>query len=69
MSIAPEPEIERMYTVGQVAELFGVTSETIRHWINRGLIKANKPNGVSNGAWRIKSSEVRRFANTKYGPE
>jgi len=62
MGTATGPEVH--YSTVKVAETFGVTTETVRNWITRGVIK-----GVKVGShWRVPRSEVLRLANEKYGP-
>lgn len=49
-------------TTSEVAEVFGVTGETVRAWINKGRIDAsNEP-----GYWIILKSEVARFGREVY---
>lgn len=65
LAFNPDSEDDKLYTTARVADLFGVTTETVRDWIARGTLKAVKPGGV--GQYRIKRSELIRFANHKYG--
>jgi excisionase family DNA binding protein len=51
---------ERMYTVKQVAELFGANEETVRRWLRVGRIKGVMPGGQKLG-YRIPASEVERL--------
>ena len=51
-----------MKTVTQSAEIFGVTRKTIINWIDKGLLKATKPNGV----YYIEESEIARLREQKY---
>lgn len=53
---------EKFYSTNKVAELFEVTSETVRNWIEEGKLKAVKVNGL----WRVPRDEVLRFANDRY---
>lgn len=46
-----------------VAKLFDVKAYTVRKWIEEGRLSATK---IGN-RWRIKHSEMVRFANTQYG--
>lgn len=46
-----------------VAKLFDVKSYTVRKWIEEGKLDATK---IGN-RWRIRHSEMVRFANTQYG--
>lgn len=54
---------DAMYTTAHVARLFGVTSETVRDWI-----QSNKLPGVRlpSGQWRVKRRDVIKFANHKF---
>lgn len=56
---------EKFYTTNKVGELFEVTAETVRNWIEEGKMKAMK----INGQWRVPRSEVLRFANERYKGE
>lgn len=49
-----------MYTVKQVAELFGANEETVRRWLRVGRIKGVMPGGQKLG-YRIPASEVERL--------
>lgn len=60
--IVPTPD-NPLYTVGQVAKMFGVDTPTIRDWINKGKIQGH----MILGRWRIQHSEVVRVANKEYG--
>jgi excisionase family DNA binding protein len=53
-----------LLTVSQVADIFQVTKATVRLWLNDG----SKLKGIKvNTHWRIRQSEVTRFANQLYG--
>jgi len=57
---------EQFYSTTKVAELFGVTSETVTNWIKRGVLE----NCIQvAGRWRIPRASVLKLANSKYGPE
>jgi excisionase family DNA binding protein len=51
-----------MYTVREVAELFGADDETVRRWLRTGRIKGFMPGGQKLG-YRIHDSEVERLLN------
>ena len=53
----------RMYGTPQVAEMLGVTAETIRSWIEEGKVQANK----INNRWYIPRAEVLRIASDRHG--
>lgn len=60
----PEPS-EEFYDTARVAELFGVTAETITNWCKKGGLF---PNAFRiNGRWRIPRADVLRLANSRYG--
>lgn len=64
--IKPAPwEVDPLLTVTQVAEIFQVTKGTVRSWLNDDKLKGVKVNTH----WRIRQSEVARFANEMYGGE
>lgn len=60
---AADEQLEKMYDTNYVAELFGVTNETVRAWIERGELEAVR---VSR-RWRIPRRALVAFANSKYG--
>jgi len=61
-----EPQPEQMYSTTRVGELFEVSAETVRNWIEKGELKAVKLGGTY---WRVASSEVIRFANQRFDLE
>jgi excisionase family DNA binding protein len=68
----PEPETatapapfgpdEQWVSVQTVGELFEVTPETVRNWIEKGYITAIKIDRV----FRISRQSLREFANSRY---
>lgn len=69
MPTPPEKGVvfEKLYKSSEVAELFGVTIETVRTWLKDGSLKGIK---IGNGYnWRISESEVIKLANGKYGDD
>jgi excisionase family DNA binding protein len=52
-----------LLTVAEVADIFKVSTYTVREWIERGHFKATKVGT----RWRIPKSEVVRYANERYG--
>ena len=63
MNITPTEE-DPLLSVKRVANIFDVKEATVRGWIRDGKISATKLGGK---AFRIQQSEVKRFANVKYG--
>jgi putative resolvase len=57
---------DQLLKVTAVAEYFDVTRPTVREWIKDGKIKAIR---LAGGHYRIRLSEVKRFAQEKYGAE
>ncbi len=54
---------DKFLTVRQVATFFAVTQYTVREWLKDGQLT-----GIKIGErWRIRQSEVTRFANEQYG--
>lgn len=53
-----------LLTPARVATIFGVTPYTVRTWLKDGTIQGIK---LPSGHWRIAQSEVKRYANTKFG--
>ena len=57
------PEDSKLYTTGQVAELFSVTTETVRDWIKDGKLR-----GTQIGrSYRVRRKDLIEFANHKFG--
>ena len=59
---------ERLLTVKQVADQFGVRTETVLRWIKTGRIRGTMPGGTRSG-YRIPSSEVARLLSGEPAPE
>ena len=57
------PADQQFYSTKKVADLFDVTVETVRNWIDSGQLEAVKINGY----WKVKRQSVIDFANSKYG--
>lgn len=64
-STEPETDeaLEQYLSTNSVAEMFDVTNETVRNWIQSGKLRAGKLAGL----WRVRKSEVIRFANEHFG--
>jgi len=56
-------DIDPLLSTTRVAALFDVKPETVRDWIETGKISAVK----INRSWRIRKSEVMRFAKQRHG--
>lgn len=50
------------YTTPEVAEVFEVSTETVRDWIAVGKLKAEKVNTYN----RVSKEEIARFARERY---
>lgn len=50
-------EIEKSYTPAEVAEMLGVSRQTVYNWITAGKLKAHKLGGT----FRIKESDLKEF--------
>lgn len=60
-------ENEKLYQVREVADLFAVTSATVRVWINEGQLRAIK---IGKGHyWRVPASAVEELATSRWGIE
>jgi excisionase family DNA binding protein len=57
------PDEDPLYPTAKVAEILGLTAETIRDWISAKKIRGIKVNGY----WRVPRSEVIRVANELHG--
>lgn len=53
---------DKIYTVKEVADIFSISSETVRDWINTGKIKAFK----LGKQWRVHHRDVLALAEAKY---
>ncbi len=61
--IIDDPELEKHYSTPAIAEMFSVTTETVRRWIGEGRL-----DGIQiNGHWRVPRRSVVRFAQSRYG--
>ena len=49
-------EIEKLYTIEEVAKIFRVSTRTVTRYIEDGRLKASKL-----GMWRIKQSDLNAF--------
>lgn len=59
-----QPSIDNpLYTVPQVAKIFGVEEGTIRRWIRDNTLSGIKVRG----RWRVPREEVIRLANEAHG--
>lgn len=81
MTVEPPPEEEsssvnelekmKMYTVSQVADVFGVSDYTVRTWLNtpssEGGMRGTKVGVGNTGRWRVSKEEMIRFASDKFG--
>jgi excisionase family DNA binding protein len=55
--------VETFYTTAQVAEIFGVTGETVRDWIAAKKLQAVR---LPTGQYRIKRTALVQFGNSTY---
>lgn len=55
---------DRMLKTSEVARIFDVKVYTVRQWIRDGRMSAVE---TATGRYRVKESEVKRFANERYG--
>lgn len=58
--MADDEVIDPLLSTRKCADIFGVTTETIRDWIDRGRLDGVK---IGNN-WRVKESSVRRLVNS-----
>lgn len=56
---------EKNYTVEEVAEMFRVTSWTVREWLKdpQHPLKGHKPAS----RWLVKESELKKYLESKHG--
>jgi excisionase family DNA binding protein len=57
------PKLQMLYTTKQVAEMFQVSTETVRKWIDKGQLKAIRVNSF----YRIPLENIQALAQQKYG--
>lgn len=57
-------ESEEMLTTGEVAKIFGVSSNTVVNWVKTGKIRGRKTPG---GHYRVPRSAVREYGTAKFG--
>ena len=55
--------MEKGYNLIQVSELLGIKVRTVRDWVSKGKIKANKISGSRR--WIVMESEVKRLQGTE----
>lgn len=58
-----DPTVDPLYPAKDVAKMLGISTYTLRIWIEQGRIKGRK----IQGRWRIPKSEVKRVANEEHG--
>jgi len=61
--MSPEPEPAAQFNITQTAELLQVTEKTVRNYIDRGILHAEK----WNGSWRISHVNIKELFYKKYG--
>ena len=54
-------EIEKSYTPAEVAEMLGVSRQTVYNWMKSGKLKAHKLGGTI----RINESDLKEFTGGK----
>ena len=60
-----QPAIEQTFNISQAAEILQVTDKTIRNYMNKGFIQAEK----WNGAWRIDRGNLGELFSKKFGKQ
>lgn len=60
-----EPELDQLYTVKQVAQMFQVSDYTVREWIKTGLLQGIK----INSRWKVARKQLVILAHNKYGSD
>lgn len=63
-SVAPDPNVSKLYSTKEVAKIFGVTAETVRGWIISGKIAGIQIGGQQ---YRVKREDLIAFAQSHYG--
>jgi excisionase family DNA binding protein len=62
MTVIPDPD-NPFYSVDTVANMFGVSTYTVRGWIKDGKLTATK----MQGRWRVQRSDCIKLANEEHG--
>ena len=57
--------MDRTYNLNELAMMTGFTTRTLRNYINQGLLKGNKPEGV----WQFSAEELDEFFNEPFVKE
>lgn len=60
------PDTDALYTTAKVAELFGVTTETVRDWLAKGKLRGIR---LETGQYRVRRADLMAFANKTFGLE
>lgn len=60
----PSLEEDPILQVITIAKIFEVEQRTVREWLKTGRLVGFK---TASGRWRIRQSEMVKFANEKYG--
>lgn len=63
LALVDDPELDKHYGTPHVAEMFSVTTETVRRWISEGRLEAK----LINGHWRVPRRSLVKFAQSRYG--
>lgn len=58
MTFMRRPEMEKLYTPEQAAEVLQVTAAAVREWLKSGKLKGVK---VAGRLWRIRESDLEAF--------
>ena len=57
--------MDRTYNLNELAMMTGFTTRTLRNYINQGLLKGNKPEGV----WQFSAEDLDEFFNEPFVKE
>lgn len=60
----PDNKDDKLYTTKDVAELFSVTTETVRDWISAGKLPGTQ---LPTGQYRVRRADLMVFAKSQYG--
>lgn len=58
---------QKLYTPKEVAEMFSVTTYTVREWIRSGELKATRLGKGQRAPYRVPEKELHAFAIERYG--
>lgn len=56
--------VDRLFTVGEVAEILSLTPRTVRNYLRDGKLTGIK---INSRDWRIRQSDLKQYAHNNHG--